>query len=105
MPGAMGTQNLPRACGLRRAKEILLTGSPFTADEALEWGIVNKVCDDDKLLDEAVATAKKIAANAPISIRQAKKSMNVAWHTDIQRTEEPTSELQSLMRTTYAVFS
>src|SRR3546814_10098383 len=53
MPGAMGTQNLPRACGPRRAKEILLTGSPFTADEALEWGIVNKVCDDDKQIGRA----------------------------------------------------
>src|SRR3546814_13037316 len=51
MPGAMGTQNLPRACGLRRAKEILLTGSPFAAEEAHEWGIVNKVCEDDNLLD------------------------------------------------------
>ena len=43
MPGCGGTQNLPRAAGSRRAKEILFTGTPFTAAEGLEWGIVNKV--------------------------------------------------------------
>ena len=74
IPGAMGTQNLPRAVGVRRAKEIILTGTPFTADQALEWGMVNKVVPGDQLMDEALATARKIAANAPVSARQAKKS-------------------------------
>ena len=45
MPGAGGTQILPRAVGERRAKEIILTGRPFGAEEALEWGIVNAVCE------------------------------------------------------------
>jgi len=84
MPGAMGTQNLPRAVGVRRAKEIILTGTPISADEALEWGILNKVCDNDSLLDEALATARTIAANAPISIRQAKKSINVSTQVDLK---------------------
>src|SRR5690349_8083632 len=44
MPGACGTQNLPRAVGVRRAKELILTGTPFTAEQALAWGMVNKVC-------------------------------------------------------------
>src|SRR5262245_13407160 len=52
LPGASGTQNLPRAVGVRRAKELILTGAPFTAQEALEWGMVNKVCADDKLMDQ-----------------------------------------------------
>jgi len=84
MPGAMGTQNLPRAVGVRRAKEIILTGTPFSAEEALQWGILNKVCDDDKLLEEALSTARRIAANAPISIRQAKKSINVSTQIDLK---------------------
>lgn len=84
MPGAMGTQNLPRAVGVKRAKEIILTGKPFTADEAYEWGIVNKVCDDDKLMDEAMETALTICRNAPISVVQAKKSMNVATQVDLK---------------------
>ena len=45
MPGACGTQNLPRAVGLRRAKEIILTGTPISAEEAYEYGIVNKLCE------------------------------------------------------------
>ena len=45
MPGAAGPQNLPRACGVRRAKEIVLTGKPFDAETAAGWGIVNQVCE------------------------------------------------------------
>ncbi len=81
-PGAGGTQNLPRACGLRRAKEITLTGTPFNAQEALEWGVVNKVVPQAELLDTVKAVARKICNNAPIAIRQAKKSLNVATELD-----------------------
>jgi len=78
MPGAAGTQHLPRACGVRRAKEIIFSAEPFTAQQALEWGIVNKICDDQSLMDEALATARRIAANAPLAVRQAKKSIGVS---------------------------
>jgi enoyl-CoA hydratase/carnithine racemase len=74
MPGAGGTQTLPRAVGLRRAKEILLTGRPFSAEDGYQWGMVNRLCEAD-VAREAVETAAAIAANAPISIRQAKRSM------------------------------
>jgi enoyl-CoA hydratase len=82
MPGAMGTQNLPHAVGERRAKEIILTGRPFSAEEAYEWGLVNKLCEPDELLGETLATARRIAANAPISLMQAKKSINIATQID-----------------------
>ncbi|MEM7405601.1 MAG: enoyl-CoA hydratase-related protein [Pseudomonadota bacterium] len=82
MPGAMGTQNMPRAVGLRRAKEIILTGLPFSAEDAFAWGLANRVCDDDKLMDETLATAGRIAGNAPISTRQAKKSVTMAGQID-----------------------
>jgi enoyl-CoA hydratase/carnithine racemase len=82
MPGAMGTQNMSHAVGERRAKEIVLTGTPFSAEEAYEWGLVNKLCEPENLIDEAMATARKIAANAPISIRQAKKSIAVSTQVD-----------------------
>ena len=78
MPGAGGTQNLPRACGIRRAKEIIFTAEPFTAEQAFEWGVVNRVCEDTQLLDAALATARKIAANAPLALRQAKKAIGAA---------------------------
>jgi enoyl-CoA hydratase/carnithine racemase len=83
MPGAMGTQNLPRAVGERRAKEIILTGSPFTAQEAHAWGLVNRVTPKEALMTAALETATRIAANAPIATRQAKKSISMASQTDL----------------------
>jgi len=84
MPGAGGTQLLPRAVGERRAKEIILTGRPFSAAEALEWGVVNRVCEPDRLMTEALETAAAICANAPLSVRQAKKSMQVGLQLDLK---------------------
>jgi len=84
MPGAGGTQLLPRAAGERRAKEIILTGRPFDAAEALEWGVVNRVCEPDRLMTEALETAAAICANAPLSVRQAKKSMHVGLQLDLK---------------------
>jgi enoyl-CoA hydratase/carnithine racemase len=82
MPGAAGPQNLPRACGVRRAKEIVLTGLPFSAAEALEWGVVNRLCKAESLMAEALETARVIAANAPIGVRSAKKALDKAVEID-----------------------
>lgn len=84
MPGAGGTQNLPRAVGVRRAKEIILTGKPFGAEEALTWGLVNRLCEPDDLLPAAHETAAAIAGNAPIATRQAKKAIGAATSTDFK---------------------
>ena len=97
MPGAAGTQNLPRAVGVRRAKEIILTGTPFTAADALAWGMVNKVVPGPKLMDEVMAVARKIAANAPVSVRQAKKSMDKA--TEVDRATGYAFEIEAYNRT------
>ena len=82
MPGTMGTQNLTSAVGERRAKEIILTGRPFSAEEALEWGIANRVCEPDSLLEETLETAKRIAGNAPLSVMRAKRALSVARYLD-----------------------
>jgi enoyl-CoA hydratase len=76
MPGAGGTQTLPRAVGERRAKELLLSGLPWSAEDAERWGMVNRVCEPETLLRDALSIATTIAGNAPISIRQAKRSMH-----------------------------
>lgn len=83
MPGGMGTQNLPRAVGERRAKELIFTARPFSAAEGLEWGLVNRVCEPAQLLEEALATAQAIAENGPLSIRQAKKSIHHGLSMDL----------------------
>lgn len=78
IPGVGGTQNLPRACGERRAKEIILTGKPIDAARALEWGIVNRVLPPDELMGETLDTARRIAANAPVAVRAAKEALSRA---------------------------
>jgi enoyl-CoA hydratase len=83
MPGAGGTQSLPRAVGERRAKEIILTGRPFTAQEAYEWGMVNRLCAPGTVVEEALQTARRIADNAPISVRQAKHAIHFGLQMDL----------------------
>jgi enoyl-CoA hydratase/carnithine racemase len=97
MPGAAGTQNLPRAVGVRRAKEIVLTGGLVSAEEALAWGMANKVCPDDRLLDEVRAVAVRIAANAPVSVRQAKRALDKA--TELDRMSGYAFEIEAYNRT------
>ncbi len=84
MPGAGGTQNLPRAVGSRRAKEILLTGKPFTAQQGYDWGMINRLCQPETLLTEALETAAVIAGNAPVSTRQIKQSVNMGANMDLR---------------------
>jgi len=97
IPGAMGTQNLPRAVGLRRAKELILTGRPFTAAEALEWGLANRVLPGAELMKEVLAVATRIAENAPVAVRQAKKSVDKAG--DLGRADGYTFEIEAYNRT------
>jgi len=97
LPGACGTQNLPRAVGLRRAKELILTGTPFSAEQAYDWGMVNKVFPDDALMSEVMVTARRIADNAPISVRQAKKAIDRA--ADLDRTTGYAFEIEAYNRT------
>jgi enoyl-CoA hydratase/carnithine racemase len=78
IPGAMGTQNLPRSCGVRRAKEICFTGSPFSAVEALNWGIVNKLSEPHQLLSDVLSVALLISEKAPLATRQVKKALNAS---------------------------
>src|SRR3954464_11459317 len=84
MPGAGGTQLLPRAVGERRAKEIILTGRPFGAQAALERGILNRICPREELMPAALETAAAICANAPLSIRQAKKAIHHGLQMDLK---------------------
>jgi enoyl-CoA hydratase/carnithine racemase len=82
MPGMAGPQNLPRAVGVRRAKETVLTGKPFSAQDAAKWGMVNRVLPLEELLPATLETARTIAANAPIGVRSAKKALDKAVEID-----------------------
>lgn len=83
MPGGCGTQNLARAVGERRAKELVLAGIAFSAEEGVAWGAFNRACDPASLQAEALAIAQTIAANAPLSVRQAKKAVHYGLQVDL----------------------
>lgn len=78
IPGGGATQSLARAVGMPRAKEIILSATPFTAEEAAAWDMVNRLCDPARLIADALTVAGKIAANAPLAILQARKAMRTA---------------------------
>ncbi len=83
MPGGGGTQTLARAVGERRAKELIMRAMPFDAAQAERWGLVNRVCEPASLMSEAMAAAREIAGNAPLSTRQAKKSIHYGLQGDL----------------------
>jgi enoyl-CoA hydratase len=83
IPGAGGTQRLTLAVGKYRAMEFILTGRMFTAQEALEIGLVNKVVPVEKLMDEARAIAQEIAKKSPLAIRTAKEAILKSYETTL----------------------
>jgi enoyl-CoA hydratase len=83
IPGGGGTQTLPRVVGERRAEELILAARPFSAEEAHAWGLVNKLCEPGKLVQEALGTAERIASLAPLAVRQAKHAIRQGLHRDL----------------------
>ena len=75
MPGMGGVLALPRALGAARAKELLYTAGPFSAEEAQQVGLLNRLCRPETLAEETLATARKIAANAPLAVAAIKKTI------------------------------
>ncbi len=82
-PGFSGTQRLPRIVGPGKAKEIIYTAKPITADEAYRIGLVNSVVEPEALMDAAYAMAKQIAKNAPIALKYSKEAIDKGMQTDI----------------------
>lgn len=83
MPGLGGTQLLTRSVGERRAVEILVSGRPLSAQEALDFGIVNRVVPADQLMIAVMETATRIAANAPLSVRALKHVVHEGHSMDL----------------------
>jgi enoyl-CoA hydratase/carnithine racemase len=75
LPDGGGTWHLPRLLGWAKAAEIVLTGKTLNAEECLELGLVNRVVDDDALMESAMALAREAAACAPLAAQSAKRMM------------------------------
>jgi enoyl-CoA hydratase/carnithine racemase len=83
IPGAGGTQRLPRLVGRGKAKELIFTGQRVAAQEALAIGLVNQVCAPGDLLESSRAMAAAICETGPIAIEQAKYAINHGLETDL----------------------
>lgn len=84
MPGAGGTQRLARTVGKALTMEMVLNGRFLTAEEARQFGLVNRVVPAEVLLQEAVKFASEIAGRAPVAVRLAKEAINAAYETSLQ---------------------
>jgi methylglutaconyl-CoA hydratase len=82
-PGGGACQRLPRLVGYQKARELILTGRRWDAKEALESGLINKIVPLDKVMEEAMAMAKKIASYPSIGVIQAKRALNQAMETSL----------------------
>jgi enoyl-CoA hydratase len=85
IPGWGGTQRLPRAVGLGTAKELILTGRPVDADEALRIGLVNAVYEPGQLMAKTMETARLLASKSPVALAAAKEACNRALQGDHAR--------------------
>src|SRR5919197_6072529 len=83
MPGAGGTQRLPRFIGKAKAMDLCLTGRMMDAVEAERLGLVSRIVSPDKLMDEAIAAAEKIAAMSLPATMVAKEALNQAFETPL----------------------
>lgn len=84
MPGAGGTQRLTRAVGKVKAMEMVLTGRVISAEEALRYGLINKVVPVEYYLEEAKSWAREIASKPPVAVRLAKESVLKSFDTTIE---------------------
>jgi enoyl-CoA hydratase len=83
IPGAGGTQRLPRIVGLGRAKQLILTGEAIDAKTALDWGLVSRVVPAADLPAAAHALAERVLARGPLAIRLAKLALNASARVDL----------------------
>jgi enoyl-CoA hydratase len=79
IPGAGGTQRLTLAVGKAIAMEMVLNNRILSAQEALQYGLVNRIVPVDRYLQEALSLAEEIAARAPLAVRAGKEAVNAAF--------------------------
>ena len=84
IPGAGGTQRLPRLIGQARALELILTARRISAEEAHQYGLVTSVAEKEVLLDECFRLAGMMLANGPVALQQAKFAVKQGLNTDLQ---------------------
>ena len=84
IPGGGATQRLPRAIGVARAKDLILTARRIDAVEALAFGLVSRAAPPELLREAALEMASEVAKNAPVSLRQAKRAIDGGFHLPLE---------------------
>ena len=84
LPGAGGTQRLTHAVGKALAMEIMLTDRRLNAEEALRYGLVNRVAPLDEYMDVAISIAQKVAGKSQVAVRLTKEAINKAYETSLE---------------------
>ena len=84
MPGAGGTQRLTKALGKAKAMELVLTGKFISAEEALGYGLINKIVPVELYLEEATKLAREIASMSPIAVQMAKESVKRSFEAHLE---------------------
>ena len=82
-PGGGACQRLPRLVGYQLAKELILTGRRWDAQEAMALGLINRIVPLDKVMEEAMAMARKIASHPSVGVVQAKRALNQSMETPL----------------------
>lgn len=94
IPDCGGTWHLPRLVGPARARAITLLAEPVSAAQALEWGLVWQLCDDEALMPEAHAMAARLAAKPPLGLRLTKRALEGAMTNDLDAQLDLERDLQ-----------
>lgn len=85
IPGAGGSQRLTAAIGKAKAMELILTGRNFSAQDALNWGLVANIHKSEDLINEAVKTAKEIAQFSSVAVKAAKEVVNESFNATLEQ--------------------
>ncbi|MCY7735527.1 enoyl-CoA hydratase [Bacillus safensis] len=83
IPGAGGTQRLPRLIGLGKAKELIFTGASLQAEEAIQIGLIEHISVADSLMNDAISLAKQIIKNGPLALKEAKQAIQSSLDHDL----------------------
>ena len=98
--GDGGAWFLPRAVGMSNAMLMAFTGEQFTGEQAFEMGLASKVVDDDRLMDEALALARRIAVNPAYGLRMAKRLLREGARSELSTLLDMSASMQAIAHQT-----
>jgi enoyl-CoA hydratase/carnithine racemase len=104
IPGDGGAWILPRIAGFGRAAEMAFTGDAISAQQAYDWGMLNKLVDDDALMDEAMALASRIVKNPPQALRATKQLMRAGTNMPLDSLLQMSAAIQANLHQTHDHF-